>query len=1627
MIRCTCPFCGTTYELGDEVADQKLRCEVCRKAFVWSAARKREIPVDEPGPQKPRESRAAPVTAAPLPTSSGGRGAKAGILIAVAVAVVWGICIFAPRGGPPAAPAESAPVPRKRPLPSGPPATRAANYEEALALAKESGRDIVVFQRGSDWNRLAETLYHEVWLKDEFAQDLGEKFVLVAVDRPEVVGGRFVRVTCSDASCGDKDSTNDFAVGNSPPLRLATLADVETLPSNEVAAVESKDGSVFKQRDDGTWIAEGASPGQETLTLRIRPARGGSVLRLDFPTDPGLPGNGPGRASNGNFAISEIEALAGTNAIAIEAAWASAAEGAWGAWQTIDGVSDKGDNLWNPSAHLHQRRTLLLALRDGVPAGGEVAVRLVCRSQWSQHVPGCLRAAVLSEKQVGDDVRRVGLAQLEQQKNGKFSWWDTTHIPRVALMDGEGRAVACDNKPRLGLTPETLADRVRELRATREKRDALWAQAEQAQGPAKAELLRQSLDLLGFANWAGNDNGYKFVHDKIREADPKDESGAVRWLGFGGDPKSGVPWAEPNWAKALEGKDLTDANYEEALARIDKELKDPRNRVLDHERIQRIMVAKYHLYKRWPNHQEQRFDVQREIAAFDPSTFWGIGAVGYLGMYHRAATPLLTYGWATNEVRTGLNAWDMTDTAYYFDHAGPYKVKMTSTGGKDALKVRRIALIDGDAVLSEARPEAELGPGKGPVEADIDFKDWSADRRVVLRVEAEAAEGHTDCIGNFAVEPQLLPPAVIHKTPARVAAPKDGETARRVASGEIDTLQRELGDGLMADAGQGESGLWKVVGSAAQRARLAQHELIRCCTAEKVAEIAKSEGGAGFLAAFLADSNWLESFLASGGADWPQALENLNLLSHHGEGMDDPLYRRVATALALQWGGGSRYRLVDRFRHIRWAHQQGLLHASFDGLNVREMRWAVPTYGSAQDYQFLLDDRQTTLGDYFGACWGVGYIDPNVYGDSVQTWLYITPWTHHYGTGTGNRPFPAHRQVGGVCGTLSGYGSAVAQAHGVMSTTVGQPGHCAYVIRVGEDWPVGFSVTWPTSVSAPGWEGTGYSTFRRLYEPVHADRERFMNAARLAWVARLQADRAKVRTRILPGLRYSVYRQGVGAGLPDFSTLAPESTGTCAKIDLASVQPQPPNNFGVVWEGQIEAAGEGAVRFVAHSDDSSRVLVDGQPVVAANCNRQEKEIPVSPGRHDLRVEFSQGTGGLLLSTGFEGVLSATAGVWAATYERAISAQPTNYGTWIEYIKALEAARDVSEATWLELGRRAARSLAVCHEAGWALTMRCLDKALPAMKPAERVVVLEECNRELREEKWVKKEGFPYDGVLNWQADRIGEPVLAVQFFGRLLAIHHSAKPEDNWIFGNVMGWGARRFAGNPATAQGYARAIADFFKSEGEGVDKNLLASTIAGGIRKASEAGDLASYRLWSDMAATMLPPLKPEDVHLNAAQAAAVPKYQPFPGDLLSKDGMLRSSSACQFDRPFSYAQILSGGFGGWFDTNNEEKPWAEVQLAGDGELSGIVLLNRYEYAPNQEEFQWAAPLKVSVSADGKSWTDVASFDKADSVFRVDLQGKALRARHVRIERLPAADKTQAPGRFHFRNFLVYGRKLY
>ena len=73
----------------------------------------------------------------------------------------------------------------------------------------------------------------------------------------------------------------------------------------------SLEGATLELKDDGSILASGKSADTDTYNLRIAEwPEHLTALRLEVLTDDSLPAKGPGRADNGNFVVSEIEAFA---------------------------------------------------------------------------------------------------------------------------------------------------------------------------------------------------------------------------------------------------------------------------------------------------------------------------------------------------------------------------------------------------------------------------------------------------------------------------------------------------------------------------------------------------------------------------------------------------------------------------------------------------------------------------------------------------------------------------------------------------------------------------------------------------------------------------------------------------------------------------------------------------------------------------------------------------------------------------------------------------------------------------------------------------------------------------------------------------------------------------------------------------------------------------------------------------------------------------------------------------------------------------------------------------------------------------------------------------------------------
>lgn len=239
-----------------------------------------------------------------------------------------------------------------------------------------------------------------------------------------------------------------------------------TRPACDITKITCESEAVYKKRADGCFVASGANPEHDVLTLTLNPAKAGRVLRFDFPLDKSLPGGGPGRTGNGNFAISEIE-IEGREAVS---AWATAEEAPCYTWMAIDGISDQNDNCWNAEAFRHRERSLLLVLDKFVSAGKPLTVRLICKSKWGEHVPGCLSVAVIDKFQIARDIPAVSqaerkIAKLEKQRlfalASSFAGGSPSKLP--LLQNGESMVAIGDSITAAGsylrLIDEVIAQR----------------------------------------------------------------------------------------------------------------------------------------------------------------------------------------------------------------------------------------------------------------------------------------------------------------------------------------------------------------------------------------------------------------------------------------------------------------------------------------------------------------------------------------------------------------------------------------------------------------------------------------------------------------------------------------------------------------------------------------------------------------------------------------------------------------------------------------------------------------------------------------------------------------------------------------------------------------------------------------------------------------------------------------------------------------------------------------------------------------------------------------------------------------------------------------------------------------
>lgn len=305
-----------------------------------------------------------------------------------------------------------------------------------------------------------------------------------------------------------------------------------------------------------------------------------------------------------------------------------------------------------------------------------------------------------------------------------------------------------------------------------------------------------------------------------------------------------------------------------------------------------------------------------------------------------------------------------------------------------------------------------------------------------------------------------------------------------------------LADRVLSKLGKlDEATIMRFLQDPANRLDLARITLIRKAGSQGIRSVTTRPKGKEFLASLSKDLNWMSNLLYSGPTkEMEKALGYMETL--YGlvgdQEMAVPATRRIATTAALEFAreGWSEQDLVGRFNYYNNSWKEGKLNSYFDTLQYWETRFVTGckqpgdgagSWGGPRNLTWHRDNVRLPMEQYHGAEGQLAYRLRNVAGDSVFSAEYLAPIWKYVNFTTGW----AYREIGGVCGALSHYATFSALAAGLPASTMGEPGHCAYAIRIGNEWRRGNSIYWQHGLHKTFWgeHEWGYLILtQKLYE-----------------------------------------------------------------------------------------------------------------------------------------------------------------------------------------------------------------------------------------------------------------------------------------------------------------------------------------------------------------------------------------------------------------------------------------------------------------------------------------------------------------------------------------------------------------
>ena len=508
--------------------------------------------------------------------------------------------------------------------------------------------------------------------------------------------------------------------------------------------------------------------------------------------------------------------------------------------------------------------------------------------------------------------------------------------------------------------------------------------------------------------------------------------------------------------------------------------------------------------------------------------------------------------------------------------------KAASASRTPAEALASSALRPLDTTASVAKKPVSIGSVSAALQTGgiITGMEWKDCAKVKAKVEKEILAKVKDCsaaeISKFLRDGEnklLLAQWVV--ADAELRSTKDAAAADKARMAELDKRRSELDklqEKLKGNPNPSAELVWNT-----RAAQTRYKKQVGAVESEySFSESVNDDAASSLMQQLGGNEEWLTQFAFSGECVRPgMAFAILKkIYKENPDMLSNRMVRDIATATALEYARSNwnQQDAVERANFYIKAWKDDRLNVVFDTLPMWQRRMVCGckgdnAYGSVESLQWALDNFHLPVDRYSGSCWRCSYRLNNIYGDSIHGPLYYAPFE---GTLGENREAMTYL-VGGVCGSLSHFGAFAALANGVPAMTAGEPGHCAFIVLVGDKWTPAYSLSWQ--------RGLHWQVFSNVYtySSLHAASELYSDAQESAT---LKSN----ALRVLGGVRAS----------------AGDVKGAAACYEEAA-KAQPRNYMAIrEWREALEkATGESAALWGKLNDVVCEKLVPLYPELAA--------------------------------------------------------------------------------------------------------------------------------------------------------------------------------------------------------------------------------------------------------------------------------------------------------------------------------------------------------------------------------------------------------------------------------------------